>query len=154
MGFTLESLFLRDFFVTEFLRRWCNRIIRCDPFKVYDKKPWRLSEFARNITVRSDLSGAATPDFTYPEPEIKLSSRLRGIYMLSSRCCHLYNFSHCSYDYWQFFRLHQQDRDIHDSGYRLGHVDDGRGTLEADGTKKPSGIQVLKLIIHNSFAFL
>ncbi|CAN6819719.1 unnamed protein product [Brassica oleracea var. botrytis] len=154
MGFTLESLFLRDFFVTEFLRRWCNRIIRCDPFKVYDKKPWRLSEFARNITVRSDLSGAATPDFTYPEPEIKLSSRLRGIYMLSSRCCHLYNFSHCSYDYWPFFRLHQQDRDIHDSGYRLGHVDDGRGTLEADGTKKPSGIQVLKLIIHNSFAFL
>uniref|UniRef100_A0A0D3BM60 Uncharacterized protein n=1 Tax=Brassica oleracea var. oleracea TaxID=109376 RepID=A0A0D3BM60_BRAOL len=47
--------------------KWCNRIIRCDPFKVYDKKPWRLSEFARNITVRSDLSGAATPDFTYPE---------------------------------------------------------------------------------------
>ncbi|KAF3550415.1 hypothetical protein DY000_02010239, partial [Brassica cretica] len=34
----------------------------------YDKKPWRLSEFARNITLRSDLSGAATPDFTYPEP--------------------------------------------------------------------------------------
>jgi 1-acyl-sn-glycerol-3-phosphate acyltransferase len=35
---------------------------------------------ARDITVRADLSGAATPDSSFPEPEIKLSSRLRGIF--------------------------------------------------------------------------
>ncbi|KAF3484760.1 hypothetical protein F2Q69_00057737 [Brassica cretica] len=52
--------------------QWCNRSIRCDPFKVDDKN-------SRTVTVRSDLSGAATPESTYPEPEIKLSSRLRGI---------------------------------------------------------------------------
>lgn len=50
--------------------------IRCNPFKVRDKKNSR-----RLLSVRSDLSGAAaTPESTtYPEPEIKLSSRLRGI---------------------------------------------------------------------------
>nr|VDC83837.1 unnamed protein product [Brassica rapa] len=52
--------------------QWCNRSIRFDPFKVNDKS-------SRTVTVRSDLSGAATPESTYPEPEIKLSSRLRGI---------------------------------------------------------------------------
>ncbi|KAF8097493.1 hypothetical protein N665_0286s0004 [Sinapis alba] len=59
--------------------QWCNRFIRCDPFKVHDKNSLRLREVARTMTVRSDLSGAATPESTYPEPEIKLSSRLRGI---------------------------------------------------------------------------
>uniref|UniRef100_M4E5K8 Phospholipid/glycerol acyltransferase domain-containing protein n=1 Tax=Brassica campestris TaxID=3711 RepID=M4E5K8_BRACM len=52
--------------------QWCNRSIRFDPFKVNDKN-------SRTVTVRSDLSGAATAESTYPEPEIKLSSRLRGI---------------------------------------------------------------------------
>ncbi|CAH8355693.1 unnamed protein product [Eruca vesicaria subsp. sativa] len=58
---------------------WCKSSIRCDPFKVNDKKSRRLSELARTVTVKSDLSGAVTPESTYPEPEIKLSSRLRGI---------------------------------------------------------------------------
>ncbi|KAF8053364.1 hypothetical protein N665_1424s0005 [Sinapis alba] len=59
--------------------QWCTRFIRCDPFKVHDKNSLRLREVATIMTVRSDLSGAATPESTYPEPEIKLSSRLRGI---------------------------------------------------------------------------
>ncbi|VVB10956.1 unnamed protein product [Arabis nemorensis] len=59
--------------------QWCNRSLRWDPNKFHDKKSYRLSELARSITVRSDLSGAATPEASYPEPEIKLSSRLRGI---------------------------------------------------------------------------
>ncbi|KFK29629.1 hypothetical protein AALP_AA7G158700 [Arabis alpina] len=59
--------------------KWCNRSLRWDPYKYLDKKPQRLTELARRITVRSDLSGAATPEASFPEPEIKLSSRLRGI---------------------------------------------------------------------------
>lgn len=48
--------------------RWCNSSLRWDPYKVHDKKSHRLSELARMITVRSDLSGAATPESSYPEP--------------------------------------------------------------------------------------
>ncbi|CAH2077449.1 unnamed protein product [Thlaspi arvense] len=59
--------------------QWSTRSLRCDPFKAHDKKSQRLSDSARGITVRSDLSGAATPESSCPQPEIKLSSRLRGI---------------------------------------------------------------------------
>lgn len=48
--------------------QWCNRSLRCDPYRFHDKKSHRLSEFSRIITVRSDLSGAATPESSYPEP--------------------------------------------------------------------------------------
>ncbi|XP_010447697.1 PREDICTED: 1-acyl-sn-glycerol-3-phosphate acyltransferase 1, chloroplastic [Camelina sativa] len=57
----------------------CNRSLSWDPYRFHDKKSHRLSELARTVTVRSDLSGAATPEASYPEPEIKLSSRLRGV---------------------------------------------------------------------------
>lgn len=48
--------------------QWCNRSFRCDPYRFHDNKSHRLSEFARIITLRSDLSGAATPESSYPEP--------------------------------------------------------------------------------------
>ncbi|EOA16893.1 hypothetical protein CARUB_v10005118mg [Capsella rubella] len=61
--------------------QWCTRSLRWGPYRFHDKKSHSSSELARTITVRSDLllSGAATPESSYPEPEIKLSSRLRGI---------------------------------------------------------------------------
>ncbi|CAN8326646.1 unnamed protein product [Cochlearia groenlandica] len=54
--------------------QWSYRSLQCDPYIVLDK-----NSLARTIAVRSDLSGAAIPESSYPEPEIKLSSRLRGI---------------------------------------------------------------------------
>lgn len=47
---------------------WCNRSLRWDPYRFHDKKSHRLSEMARIITVRSDLSGAATPESSFSEP--------------------------------------------------------------------------------------
>jgi hypothetical protein len=48
--------------------QWSNRSLRHDPYRFLDKKSPRSSQLARDITVRADLSGAATPDSSFPEP--------------------------------------------------------------------------------------